>query len=176
MMPPDEIETARLRLRHPRLDDADAMFDYASDVEVTRFLTFPPATEVSFVVEFLERCQQVWLDGSAFPWAITLHGDDELLGMVEARPTAHGVELGYVLRRSSWGNGYMTEAVRAVTDWTLKQDTSYRVWAYVDVVNIASQRVLEKAGMTSEGTLRRWAQHPNVSHEPSDSYKYARWR
>ena len=44
------------------------MLDYASDVEVTRFLTFPPATDISFVVEFLERCEQVWLDGSAFPW------------------------------------------------------------------------------------------------------------
>lgn len=97
MTAPGELETARLRLRHPRLDDADAMFDYASDVEVTHFLTFPPATEVPFVVEFLERCQQVWLDGSASPWTVTLHGDDELLGTVEARPTARGVELGYVL-------------------------------------------------------------------------------
>lgn len=70
----------------------------------------------------------------------------------------------------------MTEAVRAVTDWTLEKDTSYRVWAYVDVANIASQRVLEKAGMTREGTLHRWAQHPNVSHEPPDSYVYARRR
>ena len=175
-MPPDEIETARLHLRHPRLNDADAMFDYASDVEVTRFLTFPPAVEVSFVVEFLERCEQVWLDGSAFPWAITLHDHDELLGTVEARPTVHGVELGYVLRRSSWGNGYMTEAVQAVADWNLAQEAVYRVWAYVDVANIASQRVLEKAGLTREGTLHRWAHHPNTSHEPSDSYMYARWR
>ena len=121
-MPPDELETARLHLRPPRLNDADAMFDYASDIEVTRFLTFPPATEISFVVEFLERCEQVWLDGSAFPWAITLHGHDELLGTVEARPTIHGVELGYVLRRSSWGNGYMTEAVEAVAEWNLAQE------------------------------------------------------
>lgn len=175
-MPPDELETARLRLRRLRLDDAAAMFDYASDLEVTRFLTFPPATEISFVVEFVERCEQVWLDGSAFPWGITLHSHDELLGTVEARPTAHGVELGYVLRRSSWGNGYMTEAVRAVTDWALGEDTGYRVWAYVDTANIASQRVLEKAGMIREGTLHRWAHHPNLSQEPSDSYMYARWR
>ena len=175
-MPPDELETARLHLRPPRLNDADAAFDYASDIEVTRFLTFPPATEVSFVVEFLERCEQAWLDGSAFPWAITLHGHDELLGTVEARPTVHGVELGYVLRRSSWGNGYMTEAVQAVAGWSLAQETVYRVWAYVDVANMASQRVLEKAGLAREGTLHRWAHHPNVSHEPSDSYMYARWR
>ena len=175
-MAPSELGTARLQLRRPRLDDAAAMLDYASDVEVTRFLTFPPATDISFVVEFLERCEQVWLDGSAFPWAITLHDHDELLGTVEARPTVHGVELGYVLRRCAWGKGYVTEAVTAVTDWALAQETGYRVWAYVATANIASQRVLEKAGMIREGTLHRWAQQPNMSNEPSDSYMYARWR
>ena len=70
----------------------------------------------------------------------------------------------------------MTETVTAVTDWALAQDTGYRVWAYVATANVASQRVLEKAGMIREGTLHRWAQHPNMSNEPSDSYMYARWR
>lgn len=175
MNPPERLSTDRLLLRKPKPEDVDAVFDYASDPVVTRFLTFRPYADASEVV-FIERCEQLWADGSAFPWAITIHGSDELLGTIEARPTDHGVELGYVLRRRAWGNGYMTEAVQAVTEWFFAQDGVYRVWAYVHAENTASQHVLEGSGMVREGLLHRWGMHPNVSPEPSDSYMYARWR
>ncbi|NOY56808.1 MAG: GNAT family N-acetyltransferase, partial [Actinobacteria bacterium] len=60
--------------------------------------------------------------------------------------------------------------------WALSEPEVYRVWAYVNVGNVVSQRVLEKAGMVREGVLHRWAPHPNVSAEPSDAYMYAKWR
>lgn len=176
MVQPPEILTERLRLRRPRLDDAAEVFVYQSDPEVTRYLTFPTATDVSQAEEFLRRCDRVWEAGDAFPMAVTLRGNDHLIGMVEPRPTDHGVELGYVLQRSSWGHGFMTEAVRGVVEWALTHDDVFRIWAYVDVDNPASQRVLEKAGMVIEGTLHRWAQHVNASVEPSDAIMYATWR
>ena len=49
----------------------------------------------------------------------------------------------------------MTEVVRAVTDWALAQPEVHRVWAVCDVENLASARVMEKAGMAREGKLRR---------------------
>lgn len=57
-----QLETARLRLRRPRLGAADAMFASASDVEVIRYLAFLPATDVSFVTAFRERCDKARLD------------------------------------------------------------------------------------------------------------------
>ena len=176
MEPASEIFTSRLRLRKTKSEDAVAVFEYQSDPEVTRYLTFSTSTEVADAVRFLNRCEQVWSERTAFPWAITRQDHDHLLGVVEARPTAHGIELGFVLRRSAWGNGYMTEAVEAVSDWALGQETDYRVWAYVDIRNVASQRVLEKVGMVKEGTLHRWAPHPGVLTEPSDASMYAKWR
>jgi ribosomal-protein-alanine N-acetyltransferase len=47
------------------------------------------------------------------------------------------------------------------------------VWAVCDVDNLASARVLEKAGMGREGRLRRWVLHPNVSAAPRDCWCYA---
>jgi RimJ/RimL family protein N-acetyltransferase len=82
--------------------------------------------------------------------------------------------LGYVLGRKFWGQGYMTEAVRAVVDYALAEPEVFRVWAVCDVENAASARVLEKAGMRREGILRRWSMHPNISDEPRDSLCYAR--
>lgn len=140
-----------------------------------RYLPRLPTSDPADTAAFLERCERVWESGEAYVWAITLP-DGLLIGMIEARPSKHGVELGYVLLRTVWGNGYMTEAVRAVVDWALDEPDVYRVWAYVNVGNVASQRVLEKAGMVREGVLHRWAPHVNVSSEPSDAYMYAIWK
>ncbi len=96
--------------------------------------------------------------------------------MVACRPEGHKAELGYVLARSYWGNGYMTEAVSAVVDWLLSVPEVHRVWAVCDTANLASARVMEKVGMTREGILKRWTVHPNVSSEPRDCFVYARVR
>ena len=78
-----------------------------------------------------------------------------------------------MLARAYWGRGYMTEALKELIDWALKQKDIYRIWAVCDVDNLASARVMEKAGMQLEGTLRRWSVHPNISPEPRDSHCYA---
>jgi RimJ/RimL family protein N-acetyltransferase len=97
----------------------------------------------------------------------------QVIGMMIARAAEEKWELGYVLARPYWGRGYMTEALRALIAWALKQKSIFRVWAVCDVDNIASARVMEKAGMQREGRLKRWSVHPNLSPEPRDSYCYA---
>jgi RimJ/RimL family protein N-acetyltransferase len=62
----------------------------------------------------------------------------------------------------------MAEAVRPVVAWLLSQPEIYRVWAFCDLENTGSARVLEKVGMQREGVLRRWAVHPNVGDTPRD--------
>jgi len=176
MKPPRHIETNRLLLRPTELGDAAAVLDYQSDPDVTRHLTFPPASDIEEAKAFLDRCARAWREATSFPLAITNKEDDMLLGVIEPQLTGHGIEVGYVLRRSEWNNGYMTEALEAVTSWAFEQPGVFRVWAYVDMDNIASQRVLEKAGFTSEGVLHRWANHVNMSPQPRDAVMYARWR
>jgi hypothetical protein len=67
----------------------------------------------------------------------------------------------------------MTEALRSIVSWALGQPDVFRVWATCDVENMASTRVLERAGMTREGVLRRWIVHPNLSSTPRDAFCYA---
>jgi ribosomal-protein-alanine N-acetyltransferase len=95
------------------------------------------------------------------------------IGMIDLRPQGERAEIGYVLARPYWGQGYMTEAAHAVVEWVLRQPGIYRVWAVCDVENTASARVLEKVGMQREGVLRRWIIHPNVDAVPRDCYCYA---
>lgn len=93
--------------------------------------------------------------------------------MIEMRLDSFRADFGYGIARQYWGNGYTTEAVKVIIGWALKQPNIYRVWAICDVENLASARVLEKAGLQKEGILRRFANHPNISDEPRDCYCYS---
>jgi [ribosomal protein S5]-alanine N-acetyltransferase len=172
--PPETIESKRFRLRKPTLQDAEDIFrKYAQDPEVTKYLTWRPNRNVQETRDFLGACLRAWDEGKSFHWVIEKKTDHELLGMITARVDEHKWELGYVLARSYWGRGYMTEIVKKLVDWALKRGGIYRVWSVCDVDNRASARVMEKAGMRREGILRRWSMHPTISEEPRDSYCYS---
>jgi [ribosomal protein S5]-alanine N-acetyltransferase len=175
--PPARIETARLTLRKPVAEDTARIYEaYARDPEVTRYLTWRPHRAVADGEEPAAHRLAAWESGKYFSWVITLPDDGELVGMISIRPDGWRVDLGYVLGRRFWGRGYMTEAARAVLDYLMTEPEVFRVWAVCDVENLASARVMEKAGMRREGILRRWAMHPNVSEEPRDCLCYARIR
>jgi RimJ/RimL family protein N-acetyltransferase len=97
-------------------------------------------------------------------------------GSLASRVDEHGVNFGYVLRQDGWGRGFMAEALRPVSTWWLEQGGAHRTWATCHTANVQSVRVLEKAGFTLEGTLRRWGSNPNVSPDPCDHFCYSRVR
>lgn len=125
---------------------------------------------------FLESAIDAWQAGSIYQWVITKAAADIPIGMISVILDEHGAMLGYVLARSEWGKGFCTEAAQALVDRAFNEWGVYRVWAYCDVDNPASARVMEKVGMTREGILRRFALHPNVSPEPRDVLVYAKVR
>jgi ribosomal-protein-alanine N-acetyltransferase len=174
MKPPTTFETARLRLRPARPEDAPVIFEtWAQDAEVSRYVTWPPHRSIDDTREFLRYCAAGWEKNGPFVWVIVPRETSGPVGTIELRPQGHRVELGYVLARPYWGRGFMSEVVRVLVDWALSQPDVHRVWAVCDVENHASARVLEKAGMEREGTLRRWAT-VNVSPLSRDALCYAR--
>jgi len=172
--PPEELRTPRLLLRRPRLDDAEAIFaNYAQDAEVTRYLTWPPHTDIAQTRKFVESRVAAWEAGEAYEWVITLAPRDEAIGMIGLGLRDYKADLGYVLARACWGQGLMTEAAQAVVDWAIAQPEVFRVWAVCDVENPGSARVMEKVGMEFEGRLRRWMRRPSKD-EPVDCLCYAK--
>lgn len=63
-------------------------------------------------------------------------------------------ELGYYIAEEYWGKGIMTEAVRQICEYVFSESDIIRIYAEPFAYNIASCRVLEKAGFQYEGTLR----------------------
>ena len=111
MFPPT-LTTERLVLRPPRLEDADALFErYARDAEATRYLSWKTHESVDEMREFLS--EELAKEGKQRDthWVICRAGEDDPWGMATAfAASGRLVALGYVLARSLWGQGLMTEA------------------------------------------------------------------
>jgi RimJ/RimL family protein N-acetyltransferase len=171
------LRTRRLVLRPPRPADAPAIFArWAQDPAVYRYLRRRPATALEQTEQVVRRLIEERRRGATLTWVLTLPDDDRPLGLVVLTPAGHTAELGYLLARDAWGRGYATEAAGAVVWAALALPGVYRVWAKCDVDHVASARVMEKAGMQREGTLRRSAVRPALGPEPRDTLVYARER
>jgi len=164
----------RVAMRRAEERDAESIFEeYASDREAVRFVTWRPPSEVRAVKEFLRSAADGWDRGDYLSWVLAEVANGRAIGMITCRLGAHGANIGYVLARRLWNRGIMTEAVSRIVSWASSQKEIYRIWAVCDVENTASVRVLEKAGMSREGLLRRWVIHPSLSSEPRDCFVYS---
>lgn len=173
MTPPDEFRTNRLLLRKMREEDADLIFvSFDQDKEVTKYLPWMPRTNIEQTRDFVHRRVEDWLDNIEFTWAICL-SEGGLIGCIDLLIYESRATTGFALERQSWNNGFATEALQAIVKWAMDQAEIFRVWAYCDVENKASARVLEKVGMEREGILHRWRIHPNISAIPRDCFSYA---
>jgi RimJ/RimL family protein N-acetyltransferase len=168
------IKTPRLLLRDIADGDAPAIHAYASDAAVVRHLDWGPNT-ADDTARFLAaaRAARDAVPRIAYHLAIALRAADQVVGgcRIEIRSAASGSgDIGYVLAPGVWGQGYATEATRALLTFGFQSLALHRIWATCDVENRASMRVLEKLGMEQEGLLR---QNVRRKGEWRDSYLYA---
>jgi len=153
-----KIETERLILRPITPDDAPDMFEYCSDPETTKYLTFKlhesvEASRDVIAKFFLERPQ----NGVPEAYAIVLKENGKMIGTVDVHSVRYGDvgEIGYALNSTYWNRGLMSEALRSALPIWFDEVGFYRLEVMHDVRNLASRRVIEKAGFISEGTFRR---------------------
>ena len=175
----DGFETARLRLRQPLLSDAPTLFRrWTSDPDVARYVTWAVHTDVSQSEAFLRRCRAWWDDpmSSHAQFLVVCKDSGDAVGMFDLSRYRPRIGLGYVLAQDVWGRGLMTELILAVTNDLLTHADVHRVEALVDTENVASARVLDKAGFHQEATLRRYDVNLSVGPEPRDFWMYARVR
>ena len=139
-------------------EDAKSVFDYASDPEVTRYVIWETHNSVEDSKAFLDLAVSKREIGGEPEWGIVYKGDYRFIGacgIVSWEPYHARAELGYVLSRDYWGRGFMAEAVRAMISFGFQRMNLNRIEARCVAENAASARVMEKAGMTYEGTMRQ---------------------
>ncbi len=163
MKAPARFETSRLVLTRPRVADARTIFDrYSSDADVTRYLSWPRHRTLADTEAFVAFSDREWERSPAGPYLIWSRNDQRLLGGTGlAFESAHMAITGYVLAKDSRGQGFATDALRAMVGLATKLGV-VRLQACCHPDHRASMRVLEKCGFTHDNQCRGPAQFPNL--------------
>lgn len=176
---PELIETERLLLRKPKRSDAQAVYDrYASNREVTRYLSWPTHRSVADTVAFLAMSDDEWQRWPAGPYLVLTraNGKTEALvgstGLFYKSPTR--AITGYVFAKNAWGLGYATEALQAMVK-VAQQTGIERLEAICHAEHQPSAHVLEKCGFAREEVRREHFVFPNLKpQKKSDVFSYVR--
>ena len=176
MEPYPVIETARLRLRRVFRADAEDLSEATGDPRVTKFEPWGPYTKEE-TVQMLENILAQLECGLCTEWAVERKEDAKVLGLVHLNQVDffhRSAEIGYWFSRKTWGQGYATEAVGALTEYAIKTLRMDEIIAICHPENGASLRVLEKIGMTPQKTL---PQYISLRGKTADCLQYhiTRW-
>lgn len=149
------LETERLILRRPVMDDAEAMLrNWANDPEVTKYLTWPPHKNLDVTREYIAERN----GDREYNWLIELKSLGEPIGSISAvksRPEIGMVHIGYCIGRSWWHTGITSEAFTEVIRFFFEEVDVNRIEACHDPLNGNSGKVMQKCGLKYEGTMRQ---------------------
>ncbi|WP_339179653.1 GNAT family protein [Oceanobacillus sp. FSL W7-1293] len=151
------LETDRLCLREMRKDDLQDIYDYASKPELTTFLTWEAHRTLEDTEAFINLLIEQYEKGKGGAWAIVWKENSRVIGTMDLvwNPKQYSAELAYALSLDYWRKGIGTEAAKAVLTFGFEKLKLERIQARCHPDNMASYKLMEKSGMTYEGTLRK---------------------
>ena len=144
------FETQRLILRRIRVSDSSDMFEYSSDYEVTRYLTWYPHKTIDESREYAEYLQERYANGKFFDWGIEHKESRKFIGtcgFTSINLNNNQAEVGYVLARDYWGLGIVPEALRLIMDFGFNYLGFDKIEARFLEGNERSRKVMQKMGM-----------------------------
>jgi [ribosomal protein S5]-alanine N-acetyltransferase len=147
----------RLVLRPFVPDDAPAVQDLLSDAQIAAgTLRIPHPYPAGAAAAWIATLAPKWAEGRFAAWALTDAASDVVRGAISLRvtPAHRRAEVGYWVARASWGQGYATDAVRAIIAYGFDRLKLHRIEGHCYAENPASARVMQRAGMRHEGRVR----------------------
>ncbi len=151
------LETERLILRRIRTDDVDDVFEYSSQSEVTKYLTWSPHVDKTYTMEYLNYIQTRYRTGDFFDWGVIDKTSGKMIGtcgFTRFDYVNNSAEVGYVLNPDFWGRGIAAEASFRVISFGFERLGLNRIECRYIIGNEASRRVMEKNRMRFEGVRR----------------------
>lgn len=162
------IETARLTLRRLKLTDAEMMYrNWTSDEKVTHFLRWNAHDSVEETKGLIQHWVDQYQADSTYYWGMYLKNGEMIgsIGITISSECDFQGSLGYKIGSRWWNQGYATEGASAVIDYMFRNTDIERIDSFASVENIASSKVMEKAGMRFEGLLRHYYKTRDGFHD-----------
>lgn len=154
------LETERLKIRIFDENDIDDIYEYCSDEQVTKYLSFDAYKSVEDAKKRMDHILKTHEELlRPVYWAIELKENHKVIGGIDYfdyDTDASRAEIGYVLNSSYWNKGIMSEALEEVLKFGFEKMKLNRVQIRCDTRNIASEKVIIKNGLTYEGTQRQY--------------------
>ncbi|KAJ1423841.1 GNAT domain [Sesbania bispinosa] len=152
------VDLTQISLRPIDLSDVDDLMLWTTDEKVARYCTWEPYTSKEDGINFIQNIASKAL------WFRAICLRDRAIGCIDffscsgqRKCRDKSAELGYALSSIYWNKGIATQVVKQVVEVAFGEFPHLeRLEALVDVENVASQRVLEKAGFQKEGVLRKY--------------------
>ena len=156
LSPTPTLTTSRLVLRPFTLADADPLFCIMNVPTMMQYFPNPNPPTPDRVERMIARQLEQWQTIGYGWWALALPATGALLGWcgLQFLPETGETEVGYLLARTHWGQGLATEAARASVDYGFTTFEFAEIIGITHPQNRASQRVLEKIGMTFTAATR----------------------
>ena len=157
-----------LSLRFLVPEDAPALFQLATDPEVTRFFSWGPYTEESEAREFIERLAEQREAGERLELGIVRNDSDQPIGLTgfsDFSRRDRRATVGTWLGREHWGSGANNESKALVLSLGFRHLHLHRITALASPDNRRSLRALERLGFWTEGVLRDWHLHDDVARD-----------
>ncbi|HNY20467.1 MAG TPA: GNAT family N-acetyltransferase [Flexilinea sp.] len=155
---PKTILTQRLQLRPITRADENDIFEYASNPEVARYMSWSAHRTLADTEEFLKYIDQVESEKLQIDRGIVWRENNKMVGtiaFVSIDLALRVVELGYCLSNQYWGRGIIVEAANAMIDAAVRTLDIHRIEAECEIDNFKSERVMQKLGMEQEGVMRK---------------------
>jgi ribosomal-protein-alanine N-acetyltransferase len=150
----NSIETVRLMLRRFKPEDTLDMYkNWASDKETLKYLPWGPHSDILVTQRRILSWVENYKQDNVYNWAIYLKSHGEVIGSISIEMTNEkekSCEIGYCIGKEFWGRGIVVEALCAVMHYLYYEVGYKKIIAKHDVLNQASGRVMQKAGMQFE--------------------------
>lgn len=156
---PPTLKTDRLILRPIEIGDAESIFNYSKNPNVCKYTLWEAHQSVQDSLSYIkDYIFDYYSKGVPEPFGIALKENPQMIvgtvGCFWTSKQAKAMELAYAVAEEHWGKGIVAEASQAVMDYCFKEFSLKRIQARCKVENKASARVMEKVGITYEGTLK----------------------
>ncbi len=170
-----EQRGAQIAFKPLILDDIEAIHEFASDKDVSKFIGWNLMKDINETKSFMEKLIKRNEEGTHLYANIEEIKTGKVIGtamIFDFDKEANYAEIGYVLNKSYWNCGYGTETVRLITDYAFETLLCRKLYARVVHVNIGSARILEKNNYILEGKL---VDHYYIDEHYYDSLIYAKF-
>ena len=151
------LETERLILRRVLPSDVKEMFELRSNPETMKYIPRPLLTNHEEALAHIQMMEDKIETNEGINWAITLKGDDKMLGVIghyRIKPEHYRAEVGYMILPEYHGKGITTEAVQCVVDYGFNTMQLHSIEGVIDPENGASEKVLQKCGFVKEAHFK----------------------